>query len=86
MMDFLATCMELLFKTIIIGVCFFTIIGLWVSAWSVIKDNSYMTYRTLKGEYIKNPNFSLGDKLFTFAITLMFTGMLVTLAISVWVL
>ena len=86
MMDFLATCMELFFKTIIICASFFTIIGLWVSVWSVIKDNSYTTYRTLKGEYIKNPNFSLGDKLFTFAITLMFTGMLVTLVVGVWML
>lgn len=84
MMDFLVTCMKLLFKTIITGVSFFTIIGLWISTWSVIKDNSYTTYRTLKGEYIKNPNFSLGDKLLKFAITLVFTGILAAFAVGVW--
>ena len=85
-MDFLSTGLELLIKAVLIGICFFTIIGLWVSTWSVIRDNSYMTYRTLKGEYIREPNISLGDKLFACAITLVFTGMLIALAMSVWML
>lgn len=85
-MDFLLTCLELLLKVILIGICFFIIISLWVWVWNIIKDNTYITYRTLKGEYIKNPNFSLSDKLFTFTITLVFTGMLAALAVSVWML